>query len=236
MTTTPPTQDDEDASILGVTAELCERLKIRFRPSGVTWMGNLGHPSNLPSDQTGFVTKGPKRGRVVLPLALKGKLDLADWRPLILSSLFFQFRVEIQRIWRALVLLLRVTFIVAFFVGPLVFFIFIVLETSHAFGFEVYIVPTAVFFLGLYLLMRLSFRFFNLHVARGLRLKADRLAAKLADPNQFIRTLQKIDAMRIDDLEERKGDRRSIWKRGSISTWPTITERLGNLQRLSIRP
>jgi hypothetical protein len=236
MTTNPPTQNEEETSILGVTAEICEALKISFRPLAVTWMANLGHPSNLPSDQTGFIAKSPRQGRVVLPLALRGKLDLAEWRPLITSSLFFQFRPEIRRTWRVLGLLLQATFIVAFFAGPLVFSIFVILETNHAFGFEVYIVPLATFFLGLYFLMRFSFRFFNLHVVGGLRLKADRLSAQFPDANQFIQTLGKIDAMRIEDLEERKGDRHSIWKRGKVSTWPTITERLENLQGLSPRP
>jgi hypothetical protein len=232
MTTNPQIQGDEDTSILGVTAQLCETLKIRFRPLAVTWMGNLGHPSNLPSDQTGFMTKSSTQGRAVLPLALRGKLDLAEWRPLIISSLFFQFRPEIRRTWRVLGLLLRATFIVAFFAGPLVFFIFIVLETNHAFGFEVYIVPFAISFLGLYFLMRLSFRFFNLHVVRGLHLKADTLSVQVVEVDQFIRTLRKIDAMRIEDLEERREDRRSIWRRGSVSTWPTISERIENLQGL----
>jgi hypothetical protein len=236
MTLNPGVQGEEDERILGVTAELCETLRVSFRPLGVTWMATLGHASHLPSDQSGFITKGTKKGRLVLPLAVKGMLDVGEWRPLIASSLFFQFRPEIRRTWRVLSLLLQATFIIAFLAGPFVFVTFLILESNRAWGFEIYATALVVFVIAVYFLSRLSFRFFNLHVLAGLRLKADRLASQVVGTEQFIRTLQKIEAMRIEDIEERKAERRSIWKRRGVSPWPTIIQRLNNLQSLPIGP
>ena len=68
------TLSDEENSIVRLVAELSSLLGVVFRPVGVTWMGNLEHILNLPSDQCVLAVKGPRRGHVVLPSCPDGKV------------------------------------------------------------------------------------------------------------------------------------------------------------------
>jgi len=222
--------NDEDAVIITAACELCQTMKIGFRPTAIAWMGNLGDPRNLSSDQVAFIDKGPKHGRMVLPSALREKLQTEDWRPLISSSLFFQFSPEFRRVWRGLGRMLLISLFAGLFAGPL---IAILLPLRYNFAPEVaaFVSFSAVALIVFFLfLIHFSIRFFNLHVVRGLRLKADRKSAHVVGREQFLGTLEKIDAMGIEDLEDRKTESRTIWK-GRVSIWPTVTERIENLRR-----
>lgn len=229
MTEAVGSQNGEEAGITKVAAELCEGLKIGFRPTAIAWMSNLGDPRHLPSDQVVFIDKGLKRGRVVLPSALRGKLETEDWRPLIASSLFYQLTPEFRRVWRILGTILVVSLLAGLLAVPLLTVLFALRYTPSR-EVEVVVYFSGVFLLVFFLiLMHFSFRFFNLHVIGELRLKADRRAAQLLGKDQFLRTLEKINAMRIEDLQERNMENRTIW-RGKVWPWPTINERVENLR------
>jgi hypothetical protein len=208
--------DDEERGILLLTSELCAKLNAKFSPIGISWMGNLGHPLNLPSDQCFFVEKGPRRGFLVLPVALRGKLSLDDWRPIIASSMFHTFRPEFRRVWRT-GFTLWIAGIVSLF-AP--FGVLLVLR-QELFAFGAIAAAIAVSIIGP--------RLYNFYVIRRLRLKADRKAADLVGRDQFIQTLVKIDDMHILDLEELKKSKRTVWQK-RVFPWPTMLERLNNLR------
>ena len=210
----------EEENILRTVGKLCELLQVKFRPIAVTWMGNLGHPLNLPSDQCVFMVKGPRRGHVVLPAAVRSKLDHDEWEPLIASSIFYQLRPEIRRVWTAAFWMIVVSLIAAL-VAP--FTLWIIGES--VFSFQI----TGLLFFASLMWIFLP-RANNFFLLRRLRLKADRLAAGILGKEQFLRTLEKIDAMRIVDLEEGKRKKRTIMRQ--VLPWPTITERLESLRGL----
>jgi hypothetical protein len=208
--------DEEERGILFLTSELCAKLNASFSPAGVSWMGNLGHPLHLPSDQCVFVVKGPRRGFLVLPAALRGKLSLDDWRPIVASSIFHSFRPEFRRVWRS-----GVALWIAAIVSLVGLFGVLVVLRQELFAFIVIAVAFAVSII--------TPKLYNFYVIRRLRLKADRKAADFVGRDQFIQTLVKIDDMHILDLEELKKSKRTVWQR-RVSPWPTMIERLNNLR------
>jgi hypothetical protein len=211
---------DEDSEIIRIARELCDSLKARFEPSGVTWMGNLGGAQHLPSDQVIFAEKGPRRGFLVLPVALKGKLDSEDWKPLFISSILIQFKSEFRRIWRTAYIMYRLGLIF----GTAILFASIILEGATI---TFALVAALVFWLFYILLFP---KIYNRYFIRKLRLKADRHAAEIIGTERFIQALEKIDTFHILDLEEGKRRRTTIWQR-RVGPWPSISERLENLRR-----
>ena len=222
MTEPVKTSNDEDSSILRLVGELSNLIGVTFRPAGVTWMGNLGHILSLPSDECLLAVKGRRRGHVILPIALKGRLELEDWRPLMASGMFYQLRPEIRRVWAVMVRLVLTSIIVAILFPLLLALIGIGLLSLQAGG---------LFLLAFALWLVLP-RVYNFQVVRKLRLKADRRVAEIVGREQFLRVLEKIDALHIIDLDERKDEKLTMWKR-RVSPWPTITERIDNLKRHS---
>jgi len=226
----PQSVDPEDASVLALTGQLCTKLRINFVPVAVVWVGTLGHPTHLPSDQAFFVTKGAKRGRVLVPSGAKGRLEPADWNFILLSSLIYRFKPEFRRVWQILSRLIWGAFIVSFLSIP-IFLLDALLRTQDldlATGAFVFTSALAFMLVAWYL----SVRYYIIHVLRVLHLRADILAARMIDRDQSVQTLQKIDAMRIEDLVERREQNPSIWRRRRASSWPTIKERLNNLNRI----
>ena len=234
MTSNAAIPSDEDTGIVRITGELCEMLKVDFGLNAIRWMAS-GERLRVPSDQVDFVDSGIMSGSVVLPLALRGRLELAEWRPLLAPALFIQRRPEMRRIWTNLWRLLKASVYIAILAVPILFIRFLVVEFGQTIGMLAFAIEFLSLFVALVILGRLVFRFYALHVVGGLRLKADRESSRIVGKEQLIQTLKKIDALRIPDLEERKLEKRSIWKRGPVSSWPTIAERLENLQGNSPR-
>lgn len=213
---------DEDGGILTRAGELSDLLGVSFRPVGITWMGNLGHILSLPSDQSLFAVKGPRRGHVILPIALKERLELDEWRPLLASGMFYQLRPEVRRIWSVAVRLVTTSIIVAIVFPFLLPLIGLSIISFQAEG-------LILLALALWIILP---RAVNFHVVRKLRLKTDRRVAEILGREQFLQVLEKINSLHIVDLDERKGEKLTMWKR-RVSPWPTITERIDNLKRQS---
>jgi hypothetical protein len=203
-----------------LVADLSGLLGVMFRPVGVTWMGNLGTILSLPSDQCLLAVKGPRRGHVILPVALKGRIEVEEWRPLIASGMFYQLRPEIKRIWSVVIRFVRTVILVAIifpFLLPLIGISIISLQAEALILLAVaswVVLPRAVDF----------------HVIRKLRLRTDRRVAEILGREPFLGVLEKINAFHIVDLDERKGRKLTMWKR-KVSPWPTITERIDNLEQ-----
>lgn len=220
---------EEDMGIAKLIAELCETLRVDFKLNAIMWKA-AGEPQfRIPSDQVDFVDKGGMSGRVVLPLSLRGKLELADWKPLLASSLFIQRRPEMRRIWTNLPRLLKASVYTAVLAVPFLLIRFLSVEFKLMLAIQVFTISFFLLSVTLLILGRFTFRFYDTHVVRGLRLRADWQSSRLIGREQFILTLKKVEALRIEDLEEKKREKRSIW-RGPVSSWPTIIERLENLQ------
>src|SRR6266849_4844661 len=204
------TLSGEESGIERLVAELSSLLGVVFRPVGVTWMGNLGHILSLPSDQCLLAVKGPRRGHVVLPVALKGRLEIEEWRPLIASGIFYQLRPEIRRVW-SLAIRLVLTLILTTIIFAVLFPVLLPLI-----GIPLLLSPTVVApFLLAFVAVLVLPRAYNFQIVGR---------------EQFLRVLEKIDTFHIIDLEERKVEKLTMWKR-KVSPWPTMTERIDNLKR-----
>lgn len=213
---------EEEQGILRVINQLCTALNVNFRAVGISWMGNLGYPTNLPSDQCFLITKGPRRGFVVLPVALLGKLSLDEWKPIVASCIFHQLGPGFRRVWYTAYILYRIAVIGS--LALLVFFLFLLRQQIFA------LVDTVFAMVAIFVLPKL----FNYYIIRRLRLKADWKAADTLGRDLFIRTLVKIDGFHILDLEELKRSKRTMWQR-RVYPWPTVIERLDNL-RMTVTP
>jgi Zn-dependent protease with chaperone function len=73
-------------------------------------------------------------------------------------------------------------------------------------------------------------------VFRKYFLEADRLAAEVVGKTQMLQTLGKIDSMRLADVEERKKEKLTVWKREGVFPWPSLTERIQNLETVPSQP
>jgi len=163
-----------------------------------------------------------------MPAAAKGRLDPIDWSPLICSSLAYQFRHEIRRVWRIIGGLVVATLFLAFLLLPL----FLVFAFFGIFDLDSvpFLAGTLILIIILMILAFFLQQANRFLVLRKLHLKADTFAASVVGRDTLIRTLEKLDAMRIQDIEESKRQRQTIWKREAISSFPTLTARLANLQ------
>jgi hypothetical protein len=192
--------DSEDNAILQVARELCYQLAVNFGLNGVTWTGNFGLLMNLPSDHAAFIIKGPRRGFLVLPIALKEKLAPAEWKSVIASSVLHQFRSEFRRVymisyrfWQFLVVLSGALIAASFIIrNPLLGLIFIPVYPIAWIGYP---------------------RAHNFYVIRSSWLRADTQTARIFGKEQLVQILEKIDSMHILDLEEGKIQKQTMWKR-----------------------
>lgn len=189
-------------------------LGLDYQPLTVRWVQNLGRPANLSSDQCVYLIKGERMGTCILPAALKGKLSLDEWKPLLVSSLIFGFRPNFVRVWGRGKLVRIVMWI------PIVIFIGLTFLGDFS-------IAWSAALLGLVAILLLP-RVFNQTLSK-LRLMADSEAAGIVGRDQFVRTLRKVDSFHIPDLDKRKMKRQRIWQR-RVLPWPNITERLENLR------
>jgi len=154
---------------------------------------------------------------VYLPAVLRGKLDPNEWKPLIASALIYSFqpklrrrRIAIQRLW-----LPAIATGIAANLGVLQFVNVFLLVLA---------IPAVV------LLIAFTARKINMTL-RKYFLEADLIAADIAGKDQMIQTLKKIDSMRLEDIEERKREKPTIWRRAGVLPWPNIAQRIQQLER-----
>jgi hypothetical protein len=52
----------------------------------------------------------------------------------------------------------------------------------------------------------------------------------------MLQTLGKIDSMRLADVEERKKEKLTVWKWGGVFPWPSLPERIQNMETVPLQP
>jgi hypothetical protein len=209
-----------EEEILEITRDLLVRLNITKLPlrsvRWVTWLLIPHDRTIVPSDLCFF-----EDGDVALSKALKGVLTAQEWKPLIATSLIYEFDPGVQR---RLALLRPLRFATVFLavVSPALFVKLVFPQVSLPF------LPTfGLIVLGLFVL---SFLFWDFSLARRrLRLLSDRKAATVVGRESLLASLRKIDSMRLGDVEARKSEKTKGWSLGR-SQWPNITQRIQNLE------
>lgn len=215
-----PGQGEVDGQILNIAKDLCRDMGFVYEPLAiyyVVWV-KFGGIRIAPSDECLLGVKGERRGYVYLPAVLRGRLDPNEWKPLIASSLIYSFqpglkhrRLVIQRSWLlTLAAVIAVTTVVLWFFNDVLV--------------PVLAIPAVV------LLIMLVARKINMTL-RKYFLDADTIAADVAGKDLMIQTLKKIDSMRLVDIEERKQEKPTIWRRAGVLPWPSITNRIQQLEK-----
>jgi hypothetical protein len=231
-------QGEEDSRILAIARELCQQLRLVYDPIAVYWIIwiKVGGLRVAPSDQCLLGVKGRGRGYVQLSAAIRGRLAPDEWRPLIASALIWNLQPELRRRRRAVNRRWWLTIPASTVLGILLLWLFNSFIPVH--NPDEFILVTPLFFLGLFgvtLPIFLSARKANL-VLRKYFLEADRLAAEVVGRTQMLQTLGKIDSMRLADVEERKKEKLTVWKRAGVFPWPSLTERIQNLEIVPLQP
>jgi hypothetical protein len=231
-------QGEEDSRILTIAKELCQQVRIVYDPIVVNWIVwiRVGGLRVAPSDQCLLGVKGRGRGYVQFSAALRGRLGPDELRPLIASALIWNLQPDLRRRRRAVNRRWWLTIPVWIALASLYFWsfqTFIPVNSS-----EEFLLATPPFFLGLFVVtlpIFLSARRVNLAI-RKYFLEADRLAAEVVGRTQMLQTLGKIDSMRLADVEERKKEKLTIWKRRGVLPWPSLTERIQNMETVPLQP
>jgi len=228
-----PGQGEDDDRILNIAKDLRQNLGFKFEPlklQYVSWV-KLGGVRAYPSDQCLLGLKGSLQGYVVLPASLRGKLEPSEWKPLIASSLIHSFQPELRRrqlfvnrLWKSTV----ATVIAA--LGILIGFTVFVFPVENPERFLLSQLPFAL--IPVWILVVFVARKVNL-ILRKYFLEADTIAAKILGKDLMIQTLKKIDSMNLTDVEERKKEKPTIWKRAGVLPWPSITLRIQQLENRS---
>lgn len=225
-------QGEEDLRILAIVKELCQQLRFSYDPTVVYWIVwiRVAGLRVAPSDQCLLGIKGRGRGWVQFSAAIRGRLAPDELRPLIASALIWTLLPGMQRRRRGAnrrwLLTIPLSIALGFlFLGLFQYFI----PVTSA---EEFFLVTPLFLLGLFVVISpifLSARKLSM-VLRKYFLEADRLAAEVVGRSQMIQTLQKIDSLRLADLEARKKEKPTIWRREGVLPWPSIPQRVQNLE------
>jgi hypothetical protein len=201
----------EDRSIIETVRALSARLGIMFPVHLVRWL-----PPRLPSDVCVFGLFDPDE--IDLPRGLKGKLDGEELMPLIASSMIYEFKLERRRALGLLARALGSLSLLFFFV------IFLAIAFTGAFGLPSQAIAGTLAVIFVILPIILS-QWLGARLRQKQRLEADKLAASAVGKESLLRTLRRIDALGLRDIERLK---RGGWK-ARFAEDPSITKRIEKL-------
>jgi len=193
-----------------MAADLCSQIRLskRYDPQTIGWSQNV-------SWDTPFFSPGArKRTQLLLPLGLKAKLELFEWKPCLAYS-FLVLRSQSWQ-WRYFFL---------FFFFPILGVLFVTSFVGFEFGVNVgrlfgLVSTIPVFFLGLITALRRVKK-------RVLRFVGE--AARLGGREAMLSALEKIDSIGIWEVERTKKKRGLI---ASLWPYPSILERIEYLRSL----
>jgi hypothetical protein len=200
----------EDRSIIDTVRDLSGRLGVKFPVHFVRWL-----PSRLPSDDCIFGVFGPDE--IDLPGGLKGKLDANELRPLIASSMIYEFKLEKRRLSGLKGILLSALSLVVFWTFLGIAFTSTLGSTSQVIAGTLAIV---FFVLSIVLSQLLGAR-----LLQRQRLQADKRAARVVGKEPLLQTFKKIDALGLRDIESLKQEG---WKT-HFAEDPSIARRIDAL-------
>jgi hypothetical protein len=155
-------------------------------------------------------------GEIILPAQMVGRLTPEEWRPLVASSIIFQYTIIRRQNWAALPLIaLPLAGAVA-----LTLVLFGILDPGRSNGLLAITLIGSVFTATLVLMMPYLNRW-----SQGGRLKADREAARIVGKDSMLQSLT-----RIRNLAQETSSQRRIRGYGFA---PSLNQRIANLQRES---
>lgn len=226
-----PGQGEADDRILVFVKDLSRQLGLGFEPLRLDWIAwfKFGGVKVVPSDQPLIGVRGKARGSVFMPAILRGRLETNEWVPLVASSLIYGFNPSIRRKWARLKRLWQLTlvgYVVVFAVFFSLRFVFPVNDISERLLLDTLLPILAL--LGAFVVTFLP-RKINMS-NRNHVLEADRIAAQITGKEQMLQTLKKIDSMNLSDVEERKKERPTIWRKAGVLPFPSITLRIQQLE------
>jgi len=231
----PEETPSESEHILKIVSELCRRLDITPTPEVVSWQDRYYQPNGQPNPASfGYNTIGRPvtpdfpvifKNKILLKPMMKGILEQEEWRPLLASSLIYYEQLREQYNKGGLL---------RFSPMFLALGIFLTLGAmSLAMGpnspvpltpleFVIYGV-TAVPAAGIYSVF-LATRF-----STSLGLMADRKAAEVVGQDKLLQVLQRLDALRQQDIQ---GGRLKNWI--GYGNLPILPKRLENIRNLQL--
>jgi hypothetical protein len=202
-----------DYRIVQASRDVYRQLGFDSRVSQVVWF-DWERFGRMSSDECSFVQDG-----VILPKRLRGVLEADEWRPIMASRLIYRKRWMRSQPWRqTLAMLVSIPLVI--FGGALMAFLF---------GPSRFAIPWLV-----YVVVVVGPIFLNLvtQAQKSMRLHADAETAVLLGKESFLSVLQKIDLLRLDDVEKTKKSR--IMRH--FSKKPSITERIETISRIDACP
>ena len=210
----------EDRTIVEASERLCQRFGVKVKPRRVSWV-RVPSVRLYSSDYCVF-----DNSRIFVPLTLRGRLDSAEWTPLIAPSMIFVNDTGIK--WRYR---LATLFFVPYIMGGMTLGFFIGLRLLHLQASSVSATLFSVVFLSLFLVF---FIFTSNAVklqTKKIWLSADRGAVPLVGRQNLLEMLKKIDAMKLADIEGQKNQSPSVWNVRRKGAWrPNIAQRIDGLQ------
>jgi len=200
--------------ILEMARGLCLLLDIPvLYLKSIVWTDSIWGPRGggrlVPSDQSLILPAGD----LCLAKRMKGKLTPEEWKPIIASALIYQKKLAPNLKGKAITNIVLPVVVSVVILGAI-----LVLSKNLRIG-VLFLVVIAT------LVLLLGFNRFTPYQKRA-RLEADVQATKLVDREFFVEVLRKIQALGMKDVEDR--ERKAA--RGSVSEFPSITERLDNLR------
>ena len=192
---------------------MSRQLGFESKASQVVWF-DWERFGRMSSDECSFV-----RDSIVLPKRMRGVLDADEWRPIMASRLVYRKKWMRSQPWReTLAILVSIPLVI--FGGALMYFLF---------GASGFAIPWLVC-----LIIVVGPIFMNLvtQAQKNMRLHADAETAILFGKASFLSVLQKIDLLRLDDVEKTKNRRVMC----HFSKKPSITERIETISRIDTRP
>jgi len=209
--------EEADKEILETTRSLCSHLRITtYNPTSVTWTNLVQRVIPLPYDQCVLL-----KHELILPAAMRDKLDPEEWRLIIASILIYEKLLKVERRAQKLGLVVAV-FISWIIIEPVLSTIFPQTFTSQGNTFT-YGDIIWVWLAGLTIILA---ALLWTRLLKRLRSKADKRAAQLVGTVTFISVLEK-----IRDLDT-TGEGRTQNRRGTARLGPlnTIQQRITELQ------
>lgn len=215
----------EEQKILEVVRDICQQLNIpNYNPVAVSWTTFVptgGRAlTELPLDRCHLTWD-----QVILPQAMKGKLEAYDLKPLLASSLIFSRKLRGRILIGVLtfVAILSILNLAAWLLLPPLFpSTTYTVDGRTAVDNPAYLILT----LGVIPPSLIIAAFLSVKHAKKVRLEADRRAAELVGKQVFLAVLRKIGGERLETLSEAR--KRSF--RGATPWTPRLAERIANLE------
>jgi hypothetical protein len=103
------TSSADEYAILRIANEVLEQLNISsYRPVSVSWAEDLPitmvDSEHVVPEAVGFVKRDVPIGwcvfswdRIILPVAMKARFEAEEWRPLLVSSLYYETKLRLRR-------------------------------------------------------------------------------------------------------------------------------------------